>query len=88
MALTENAEMANDQHIATTVAFGHTDKKLYEDAAHKTEFDHDELLRLLLLNRILVFATDTYSTVTSFKDASSTLTVNVGETAYTNAKKA
>lgn len=52
--------------------------KLYVDEAHATEVDHDTALDLCEKGFARVFDTDTFYAVSSFKDASGTLTVGYG----------
>ena len=72
---------ADDKYVLNRILYGNA-SKLYVDAKHTTEVSHDEALDACMKG-VLIFATDTYNVVTSFKDASGTLTVNTGETAYT-----
>lgn len=72
---------AKDKNVAMYVLYGQT-TKLYTDAGFKTEAQHDEVLDALMRGALVYDATSGYSTVTSFKDDSGTLTVKVGSTTY------
>ena len=52
--------------------------KLYTDATHKNQVLHDVALELCEKGFARIFDTDTFYTVTSFKDASGTLTIGYG----------
>lgn len=52
--------------------------KLYTDAEHENEIAHDLALELCEKGFLRVFDTDTFYAVTSFKDATGTLTVGYG----------
>ena len=52
--------------------------KLYIDAAHKNQVSHDVALELCEKGFARIFDTDTFYAVTSFKDASGTLTIGYG----------
>lgn len=41
--LNSNYETGSDLHVATYMAYLHTDKKLYTDAAHKTPAKKSEI---------------------------------------------
>ena len=78
---------AKDKYVSNYVLYGNTNK-LYLDAEHETEVDHDAALDACLKGLLVYDATAGYSTVTSFKDNAGTLSVVVGETTYTVAPKA
>lgn len=52
--------------------------KLYTDAKYKNEISHDLALELCEKGFVRIFDTDTFYAVTSFKDASGTLTIGYG----------
>lgn len=52
--------------------------KLYTDATHKNAATHDLALELCEKGFARIFDTDTFYAVTSFKDASGTLTIGYG----------
>ena len=52
--------------------------KLYTDATHKNQVLHDVALELCEKGFARIFDTDTFYAVTSFKDASGTLTIGYG----------
>lgn len=54
------------------------ESKLYTDKEHKKEVSHDLALELCEKGFLRVFDTDTFYTVTSFKDSAGTLTVGYG----------
>ena len=68
---------AGEREIRAVVLYANT-SKLYIDAEHETEVTHDEALDLCKKGFLRVFDTDTFYAVTSFKDASGTLTVGYG----------
>ena len=51
---------------------------LYTDATHKNAVNHDLALELCEKGFARIFETDTFYTVTSFKDTSGTLTIGYG----------
>lgn len=57
--------------------------KLYTDKEHTTEASHDLALELCEKGFIRIFDTDTFYTVTSFKDSAGTLTVGYNSTTAT-----
>lgn len=57
--------------------------KLYTDAKHTTEITHDVALELCEKGFIRIFDTDTFYSVTSFKDSDGTLTVGYNSTTAT-----
>lgn len=68
---------AGEREIRAVVLYANANK-LYIDAEHETEVSHDEALDLCKKGFLRVFDTDTFYAVTSFKDASGTLTVGYG----------
>lgn len=64
---------ANEKYVKTVVLYAKS-SKLYTDAAKTIEVTHDEAMNACLKGT-LVFDTDTYYHVSSFKDASGTLTI-------------
>lgn len=52
--------------------------KLYTDAEHENEISHDLALELCEKGFARIFDTDTFYTVTSFKDTTGTLTIGYG----------
>ena len=75
-------EDAKDQHVAAYILYGDGTSALFVDSAKTTKVDHDTALDLCFKG-LFVFVTDTYYPVTSFKDASGTLTVVVNSVSYT-----
>ena len=75
-------EDAKDQHVAASILYGDGTSALFVDSAKTTKVDHDTALDLCFKG-LFVFVTDTYYPVTSFKDASGTLTVVVNSVSYT-----
>lgn len=58
-------ETGHDLHVANYVAYLHTDKKLYEDEAHKTPAKKSEIEHAFLLGRLIIVAADkTYLPIT------------------------
>ena len=47
-------ENGNELHVANYAAYAHTDKKLYEDEAHKVKAKLDEVTRAFQLGRLLI----------------------------------
>ena len=68
---------AGEREIRAVVVCAKTNK-LYTDSTTKTEIAHDVALELCEKGFMRVFDTDTFYAVTSFKDASGTLTVGYG----------
>lgn len=68
---------AGEREIRAVVLYANT-SKLYVDAKHTEEIDHDTALDLCQKGFLRVFDTDTFYAVTSFKDADGTLTVGYG----------
>ena len=52
--------------------------KLYTGATHKNQVSHDVALELCEKGFARIFDTDTFYTVTSFKDVTGTLTIGYG----------
>lgn len=73
---------AKDQHVAANILYGDGTSALFVDSGKTTKVDHDTALDLCFKG-LFVFVTDTYYPVTSFKDASGTLTVVVNQVSYT-----
>lgn len=68
---------AGEREIRAVVVYAKTNK-LYTDSTTKTEIAYDVALELCEKGFMRVFDTDTFYAVTSFKDASGTLTVGYG----------
>lgn len=68
---------AGEREIRAVVLYAN-ESKLYVDAEHTTEVSHDDAFDLCEKGFLRVFDTDTFYSVTSFKDISGTLTVNYG----------
>ena len=51
-------ETGYDLHVANYIAYGHTDKKLYEDEAHKTEVKTADAEKAFKLGRLLIQTAD------------------------------
>ena len=47
-------ETGYDLHVANYVAYLHTDKKLYEDEAHKTQAKKDDVEKAFKLGRLMI----------------------------------
>lgn len=47
-------ETCYDLHVANYVAYLHTDKKLYEDEAHKTQAKKDDVEKAFKLGRLMI----------------------------------
>lgn len=65
---------AEEKYVLGVVLYGNT-SKLYLDAKHTTEAEHDFVLNACMKGIVRIFNTDTYYGVASFKDADGTLTV-------------
>ena len=65
---------AEEKYVLGVVLYGNT-SKLYLDAKHTTEAEHDFVLNACMTGIVRIFNTDTYYGVASFKDADGTLTV-------------
>ena len=65
---------AEEKYVLGVVLYGNT-SKLYLDAEHTTEAEHDFVLNACMKGIVRIFNTDTYYGVASFKDADGTLTV-------------
>lgn len=65
---------SEEKYVLGVVLYGN-ESKLYLDAEHTTEVDHDFALNACKKGIVRVFATDTYYAVSSFKEDSGTLTV-------------
>lgn len=68
---------AGEREVRAVVLYANTNK-LYVDAEHTTEISYDLALDLCVKGFLRIFDTDTFYSVTSFKDADSTLTVGYG----------
>lgn len=68
---------AGEREIRAVVLYAN-ESKLYVDAEHTVEVSHDDAFDLCKKGFLRVFDTDTFYSVTSFKDSSGTLTVNYG----------
>ena len=51
-------ETGYDLHVANYVAYLHTDKKLYEDEAHKTQAKKADVEKAFKLGRLLIMGAD------------------------------
>lgn len=51
-------ETGYDLHVANYVAYLHTDKKLYEDEAHKVQAKKADVEKAFKLGRLIVMAAD------------------------------
>lgn len=56
--LNSNYETGSDLHVATYMAYLHTDKKLYEDEAHKVQAKKADVEKAFKLGRLIVVAAD------------------------------
>lgn len=65
---------SEEKFVLGVVLYGDT-SKLYLDAEHTTEVDHDFALNACMKGIVRIFVTDTYYGVASFKEASGTLTI-------------
>ena len=65
---------SEEKYVLGVVLYGDS-TKLYLDAKHTVEVDHDFALNACMKGIVRIFNTDTYYGVASFKDASGTLTV-------------
>ena len=65
---------AEEKYVLGVVLYGNA-SKLYLDAEHTVEAEHDFVLNACKKGIVRIFNTDTYYGVASFKDASGTLTV-------------
>lgn len=65
---------AEEKYVLGVVLYGNM-SKLYLDAKHTTEADHDFVLNACKKGIVRIFNTDTYYGVASFKDDDGTLTV-------------
>lgn len=68
---------AGEREIRFVNVYANT-SKLYTDAKHTNEIAYDLAVEICEKGFMRVFDTDTFYTVTSFKDADSTLTVGYG----------
>lgn len=65
---------AHEKFVMGVVLYGNS-TKLYLDAAHTTEVDHDFALNACMKGIVRIFVTDTYYGVATFKDDDGTLTI-------------
>ena len=65
---------AEEKYVLGVVLYGDS-TKLYLDAEHEVEAEHDFVLNACMKGIVRIFVTDTYYGVASFKEASGTLTV-------------
>ena len=65
---------SEEKFVLGVVLYGNA-SKLYLDAEHTTEVDHDFALNACMKGIVRIFVTDTYYGVASFKEASGTLTI-------------
>lgn len=82
MSIDRVFEDAKDQHVAANILYGDGTSALYTDSAKSQKVDHDTAFDLCFKG-LFIFVTDTYYPVTSFKDASGTLTIVANEVSYT-----
>lgn len=68
---------AGEREIRTVTVYAKT-SKLYTDSKTKNEIAYDLAVELCEKGFMRIFDTDTFYTVTSFKNASNTLTVSYG----------
>lgn len=69
---------AADKYVMNTVLYGKT-SKLYTDAAGTIEVTYEDALNLCMKGAV-IFDTDTYYTITTFKDDEGTLTIKTDST--------
>ena len=74
---------AEEKYVLGVVLYGNA-SKLYLDAKHTTEAEHDFVLNACKKGMVRIFNTDTYYGVASFKDADGTLTVTDTKAASAN----
>lgn len=65
---------SEEKYVLGVVLYGNA-SKLYLDAEHEVEVDHDFALNACMKGIVRIFVTDTYYGVASFKDDDGTLTV-------------
>lgn len=65
---------AEEKYVLGVVLYGNS-TKLYLDAEHTVEVDHDFALNACMKGIVRIFVTDTYYGVASFKEDDGTLTV-------------
>ena len=65
---------AEEKYVLGVVLYGNA-SKLYLDAEHVVEVDHDFALNACMKGIVRIFVTDTYYGVASFKEDDGTLTV-------------
>ena len=65
---------AEEKYVLGVVLYGNS-TKLYLDADHTVEVDHDFALNACMKGIVRIFVTDTYYGVASFKEDDGTLTV-------------
>ena len=65
---------SEEKYVLGVVLYGNA-SKLYLDAEHTVEADHDFVLNACMKGIVRIFVTDTYYGVASFKEASGTLTI-------------
>lgn len=65
---------AEEKYVLGVVLYGNS-TKLYLDAEHEVEVDHDFALNACMKGIVRIFVTDTYYGVASFKDDDGTLTI-------------
>ena len=51
-------ETGYDLHVANYIAYLHTDKKLYEDEAHKTQAKKADVEKAFKLGRLIIMGAD------------------------------
>lgn len=65
---------SEEKYVLGVVLYGNA-SKLYLDAEHTIEVDHDFALNACMKGIVRIFVTDIYYGVASFKEASGTLTI-------------
>lgn len=77
---------AKDKNVATNVLYGDGSSNLYVDSKKSTKVDYETALDLCFKG-VIVFVTDTYYPVASFKDdAGTSVTITVNDVPYTVSK--
>lgn len=78
---------ANEKYMAKTVLYGHTDKYLYVDEAHKTKVDKDTVLNLCQKGLLAVVYNGFTCAPVCFKENSghAEVTIATGTTSLTGA---
>ena len=74
---------SEEKYVLGVVLYGN-ESKLYLDAKHTVEVEHDFALNACMKGIVRIFNTDTYYGVASFKDDDGTLTVTDTKAASAN----